>query len=154
MADDLRVRSQPGVSDDSKKLEPFLQPGDVVVVLDGPVQASDYDWYLVQAIQPDSDEPHNPFGWIAAASEDGVPWIGPASMDCPPLPETVEELGKIANEAPMYFEVTCFGGKDISFEARIGVIEGECGTGFGSSWGVDPLWLQPCTGNMFTLVPS
>ena len=74
-------------------------------------------------------------------------------MDCPPLPETVEELGKIANEAPMYFEVTCFGGKDISFEARIGVIEGECETGLGSSWGVDPPWLQPCTGNMFTLVP-
>ena len=49
-ANDLRVRSKPGVSDDSKKLEPLLQPGDVVVVLDGPVQASGYDWYLVQAI--------------------------------------------------------------------------------------------------------
>ena len=71
----------------------------------------------------------------------------------PALARDVEELAKIANEAPMYFEVTCFGGKEINFEARIGVIEGECETGFGSSWGVDPTWLQPCTGNMFTLVP-
>ena len=48
VTDDLRVRSKPGVSDDSKKLEPLLQQPVRLVVLDGPVQASGYDWYLVQ----------------------------------------------------------------------------------------------------------
>ena len=37
VADDLRVRSKPGVSDDSKKLEPPLQPGDVVPSFFNPV---------------------------------------------------------------------------------------------------------------------
>jgi hypothetical protein len=152
-ATDLRVRSKPGVSDDSKKLEPLLQPGHIVLVLDGPVQASGYDWYLVQPIPSDMDPPRYLFGWIAAAGEYGEPWIGPASMDCPPLPETVEDVGKITNEAPAYFQITCFGAKEISFRARFGVVEGECENPGERSWGIDPTWLQPCTGNMFTLAP-
>ena len=75
VTDDLRVRSNPGVSDDSTKLEPLLQDGVQVVVLDGPVQASGYDWYLVQpTITSDTADPY-PFGWVAAADKDGEPWI-------------------------------------------------------------------------------
>ena len=48
-----------------------------MVVLDGPVQASGYDWYLVQpTIMSDTEQPY-PFGWVAAAGKDGEPWIEP-----------------------------------------------------------------------------
>ena len=67
VTDDLRVRSNPGVTDDSTTLEPLLRDGVRVVVLDGPVQASGYDWYLVQpTITSDTADPY-PFGWVAAA---------------------------------------------------------------------------------------
>lgn len=142
VTDDLRVRSKPGVSDDSKKLEPLLQPGDIAVVLDGPVQASGYDWYLVQAIKADKDIPTYLFGWIAAAAKNGEPWIGPASIECPPLPETVDDLRRISQDAPMYFEITCFGGHEITFQARVGLPEAQCGTE--PPWGNDPVWLDAC----------
>jgi hypothetical protein len=40
VTDDLRVRSKPGLSEGSKKLEPLLDRGALLVVLDGPVQVS------------------------------------------------------------------------------------------------------------------
>ena len=80
VTDDLRVRSKPGVSDDSKKLEPLLQDGVLLVVLDGPVQASGYDWYQVQpTLTSDTAGPY-PFGWVAAADKDGEPWIEPETV--------------------------------------------------------------------------
>ena len=66
----LRVRTAPTVDDSkSAKLEPLLSLGVQLQILDGPVTADDYDWYMVQAI----GWPHR--GWVAAADHDGVAWI-------------------------------------------------------------------------------
>ncbi|HSL33736.1 MAG TPA: hypothetical protein VK871_08815 [Candidatus Limnocylindrales bacterium] len=72
---DLRVRTAPTVDNTvSAKLEPLLGVGTRLQVIDGPVFADDYEWYLVQAI----GWPHR--GWVAAADHDGEPWIeDPAS---------------------------------------------------------------------------
>lgn len=72
---DLRVRTAPTVDNAvSAKLDPLLGVGTRLQVLDGPVLADDYEWYLVQAI----GWPHR--GWVAAADHDGEPWIeDPAS---------------------------------------------------------------------------
>jgi hypothetical protein len=66
----LRVRTLPTV-DNSKsvKLDPLLAAGTQLQIIEGPVTADDYDWYLVQAI----GLPHR--GWVAAADHDGEPWI-------------------------------------------------------------------------------
>ena len=67
---DLRVRTEPTVDDTkSAKLEPLLGRGTQLRILEGPVNADDYDWYRVEAI----GWPHR--GWVAAADHDGVPWI-------------------------------------------------------------------------------
>jgi len=47
VTDDLRVRTAPGTDDSSVVLEPLLQPGEMLFVVDGPVQASGYPWYQV-----------------------------------------------------------------------------------------------------------
>jgi hypothetical protein len=63
----LRVRTAPTVDDSkSAKLEPLLSRGVQLQILEGPVNADDYDWYLVQAI----GWPHR--GWVAAADHDDV----------------------------------------------------------------------------------
>jgi hypothetical protein len=67
---DLRVRTAPPVDNaKSAKLDPLLGRGTQLRVIDGPVTADGYDWYLVQAI----GLPHR--GWIAAADHDGAPWV-------------------------------------------------------------------------------
>ena len=70
VASGLRVRTLPTV-DNSKsvKLDPLLGVGTQLQIIEGPVTADDYDWYLVQAI----GLPHR--GWVAAADHDGSPWI-------------------------------------------------------------------------------
>ena len=72
---DLRVRTAPTVDNaTSAKLEPLLGTGTRLQIIEGPVLADDYEWYLVQAI----GWPHR--GWVAAGDHDGEPWIeDPAS---------------------------------------------------------------------------
>lgn len=66
----LRVRTAPTVDNaKSAKLEPLLGRGTQLSVIEGPVTADGYDWYLVQAI----GWPHR--GWVAAADHDGAAWI-------------------------------------------------------------------------------
>jgi hypothetical protein len=66
----LRVRTLPTVDNaKSVKLDPLLGVGTHLRIIEGPIRADDYDWYLVQAI----DLPHR--GWVAAADHDGEPWI-------------------------------------------------------------------------------
>ena len=64
------MRTLPTV-DNSKsvKLDPLLGVGTQLQIIEGPVTADDYDWYLVQAI----GLPHR--GWVAAADHDGSPWV-------------------------------------------------------------------------------
>jgi len=151
ITDDLRIRSKPGVSEDSTKLEPLLQKGVFVVVLDGPVQASGYDWYLVQPTIPRATAVQYPFGWVAAAGKDGEPWIQSRTPGCPPLPKTAEQLDELYPGRYMFPGITCFGGQSTSFQARLGVHEARCGAE--PDWGIDPPWFDQCGNDESYLLP-
>ena len=73
---DLRVRSQPDVSDESMKYEPLLGRGDALYVLDGPVEGSGYSWYNIYAPRTGLT------GWVAAAAKTGEDWIAPVLLPC------------------------------------------------------------------------
>ena len=88
----LRVRTLPTV-DNSKsvKLDPLLGVGTQLQIIEGPVTADDYDWYLVQAI----GQPHR--GWVAAADHDGSPWIEDSALaSSSASPYTADEADLIA----------------------------------------------------------
>lgn len=77
VADRLRVRSQPRVSDDSVMYEPVLPLDTALFVLDGPVSASGYTWYKVAPVSF-AGLAGPGYGWVASADKGGHPWIGPA----------------------------------------------------------------------------
>src|SRR5215218_3144236 len=79
IADDgLRLRSDPSVGDDSAKCEPLLPLGTPLMILDGPVSGSGYEWYEVAPLTPTACSG----GWVASASRENEPWIEPAGFDC------------------------------------------------------------------------
>ena len=88
----LRVRTAPTVDDAvSAKLEPLLGPGTQLQVIDGPVTADGYDWYLIQAI----GFPHR--GWVAVADHDGAPWVEDQAALSSPAPDfTADEAALVA----------------------------------------------------------
>ncbi len=101
VVDGLRVRTAPSVDEAvSAKLDPLLGHGTKLQILDGPVTADDYDWYLVQAI----GWPHH--GWVAAADHDGSPWIVESDLNATPAP------AKTAAEAALFAGLA----KDISYD--------------------------------------
>ena len=142
VTNDLRVRSRPGVSDDSKKLEPLLQQGTPVLVVDGPIQASGYDWYEVQPMARSDLEPVGPFGWVAAAGKDGEQWIEPQAVECPPTPTDLEGLLNLSELSESYYGITCFSGEEITFTARLVTPDSWCGLGAETNW--DPVWMGTC----------
>src|SRR5262245_45639938 len=87
--DGLRVRSLPTVGADSKQLEPLLPEGVRLYVVDGPVAADGYAWYQVQ---PYGADRRFPFGWVAAGSRDGEPWIEPLPLGCDSVAPSPEGL--------------------------------------------------------------
>jgi hypothetical protein len=89
IVDEVRVRSRPEISAESERLEPLLPRGTELFVLDGPVQASGYDWY---EIAPVSLTQAGPMGWVAKGSRDGIPWLETGSATCPAAPTTVSAL--------------------------------------------------------------
>ena len=116
VADGLRVRSQPRVSDDSTKYEPLLPLGTQLLILDGPVSASGYTWYEVV---PLTTRPL-PHGWVASASRDGEPWLGEGHLDCPPAPADFRALAAL----PRGVGLACFPQVPITVEA--GLISCNC----------------------------
>jgi serpin B len=78
ISDRLRVRAQPRVSDDSARYEPLLPTGTELLVVEGPVQASGYDWYRVAPVSLTLSGGAAE-GWVAAADHDGTPWIAAAA---------------------------------------------------------------------------
>ena len=150
VTNDLRVRSKPGVANDSIKLEPLLQDGVLLVVVDGPVQASGYDWYQVQPTR-DFRQDEYPFGWVAAADKDGEPWIQSGNLECPPLPHDIDDLAALSPSGRMYYEITCFGGREVTFQARIARPEAWCGVS--PSWTWEPAWFSACEQPSFPLYP-
>lgn len=81
VTDRLRVRSRPGVSAASIKLEPLLRTRTLLFVVAGPVAADGFDWYQVMPFDGIA-----PSGWVAAADRDGTPWLVRASLACPEPP--------------------------------------------------------------------
>ena len=80
IADTLRVRSQPRISDDSVMYEPLLANGTKFTVVDGPVPASGYWWYRVE-LPPGILEGGITQGWVAGGDRDGTPWIVNMGID-------------------------------------------------------------------------
>jgi hypothetical protein len=87
--DGLRVRSLPTVDDPSEQLVPTLPAGVRFYVVDGPVTEDGYTWYQMQ---PYGREESLPFGWIAAGSRDGEPWIDQFPLGCDSVAHSAEGL--------------------------------------------------------------
>jgi hypothetical protein len=128
VTNDLVVRSAPGVGGSSEILperldamvESLPPEPQLLYVVDGPVTADGYDWYLVKAFLPGycADVcPEPPFGWVAAGSGDGEAWIEPHTLDCPE--PTVENLMWLSGLA----QLACFDGQTL-------VLDGEAGDCF------------------------
>ena len=112
IADDgLRVRSQPGVGDDSQMLEPLLPIGTALLVLQGPVSASGYEWFEVVPLTSRD----LPSGWIASASRDGEPWVEAGAFECPAVPTDMASLAAL----PRGVGLACFSAEPITVEARL-----------------------------------
>jgi hypothetical protein len=87
--DGLRVRSLPAVGDESQRLEPTLPAGVRFYVVDGPATSDGYAWYQVQ---PYGRDERLPFGWIAAGSRDGEPWVDQFPLGCDTSAPSAESL--------------------------------------------------------------
>jgi len=162
VADGLRVRSAPRVSDDSIQYEPLLPLGTFLYAFNGPVNESGYGWYGVASFSLDlmswgpcgagpgpCGGPYT--GWVAGSGRDGEPWLEPAAPDCPPLPTDARAVQTV----PLGTRLGCFSQVPIAFQARL--ISCNCdvdGGGFQPSWfGVEdqPLLL---VGTSETQVPA
>ncbi len=146
VTDRLRVRSAPGISDDSIKYDPLLPIGTWLYAFNGPVDANGYSWYEVASLALELRSP-GPCGaapgpckgiysgWAARASRNGEPWLAPGEADCPPVPTNVGEVLSLTIGA----RLACFSRVPITIEARL--IECNCdvdGGGFQPAWfGVD-----------------
>ncbi len=95
VADRLRVRSEPRVSDDSIMYDPVLPLGTELFVLDGPVSASGYTWYMVAPVSfAELDGPGS--GWVASADKNGEPWIALAQGPTADLAIAVADVPRAA----------------------------------------------------------
>jgi anti-sigma factor RsiW len=65
----LVIRTQPGTGADSAIFKTKIRPGQRVVTIEGPVEASGYPWFRVRLGIIE--------GWVAAAGRDGEPWLAP-----------------------------------------------------------------------------
>src|SRR3954451_3835210 len=81
ISDRGRGRSKPGVSPDSVKYEPVLRIGTDIQILRGPESASGYWWYRVHLEDGLKLRGGIDSGWLAAADDDGDPWIGEPGLD-------------------------------------------------------------------------
>jgi hypothetical protein len=79
-------------------------------LLDGPVQADGYAWYLAATTTEDSISPEY-IGWVAAGDESG-PWLVLHEPECPQPPI---ELSDITYQGLSRFEaIACFSGQDLT----------------------------------------
>lgn len=135
VTNDLLVRSKPGVSEASRKLSPLLDADREVYVVAGPVAASGYTWYQVKPLTKPGEFVDLPFGWVAAASKDGEPWLAGGPVACPAKPSDYASFIAIR---PLV-GLACFSDDDLTFDARLGSPEATCGVSMG--WTIEPEWL-------------
>jgi TolB protein len=65
----LVIRTKPGTGADSAIFKTKIYPGQRVLTIEGPVDASGYPWFRVRVGVIE--------GWVAAAAVDGEPWLAP-----------------------------------------------------------------------------
>ena len=86
-----------------------------LMILDGPVEANDYDWYQVAAWDPKDREATFPAGWVARGDHDGTPWISAAAQVCPTGTVTTSEVVGLAPAE----RVACFGDRELRLRAFV-----------------------------------
>ena len=131
------------MSEDSLKLTPKLQPGRLLLVVDGPVRASGYDWYQVAPLKEAFSKEKLPFGWVAAAGKDGAHWIDPVEMESPDLPASIRDIDDLDENGERYYGVACHANREIVLDGWLGLEGGECLRR--PAWGVEPAPFHPCT---------
>ena len=144
--DDLIVRSRPRLAGASEELDPPLDDGQLLLVLDGPVWTAGQDWYQVQVVAgyDNYEFPNPPFGWVAAADEDGTPWIVEEAVGCPAPPKTFYDIATVEWSIPQYLQITCFRGQELAFRAQLGYPHEYCDSPPAWSW--EPAWMGTCHG--------
>jgi hypothetical protein len=127
---DLVVRTHPGTDPPSTILTERLIAPDRAFVVDGPVEAAGYEWYLVAPLlRP--DDTRGPFGWIASGSREGEDWVRAVAAPCP---DPVDLAGVIALQ-PLE-RLACFGDETLTLTAPVM----SCGSG-GGPWTFSPSWI-------------
>ena len=117
---DLVMRTGPAVSPESVIYPGRLGPGDRLYLVDGPVPADGFEWYLASPYearvndQGDASQGWVRFGWVAAADKTGEPWIVPVEADCS-ADATVDTLADL----PPELRLACFGDEPISLEGNV-----------------------------------
>jgi hypothetical protein len=113
VTNDLIVRTAPGTdSATSEILRPTLDAPQKLYVVDGPVAADGFDWYLVQPFAYYHETNASARGgWVAAAGQDGEPWIAPSRLGCVPA----NDLYAIARTSDV-LRVACSGNETLELE--------------------------------------
>lgn len=129
--DGLRVRSLPTVGETSERLEPMLDEGVRFYVVAGPVMADGLAWYQVD---PYGGDQSFPFGWVAAGSREGEPWIENHLDGCDTVYPSIEMLGEQPRQESLY----CYGSDDLEFTGNLvcdfaEIVDGTTG----------PEWMEP-----------
>ena len=131
----LTVRGAPGLG--AERLG-SLENGALSFVAGGPTDADGFRWYPVSGLglPPNSGcagdletDPYNCpiwFGWVAAASESGEPWLVEQDIACPEEPYTAENLslGRTALE-----RLSCLGPDPFTFRGYWPEIPDDAGLG-------------------------
>ena len=129
---DLIVRSAPGVDPATSTILPDrLTTDDRLFVLDGPTDADGYAWYLVAPLGR-ADGTVGPFGWVAAGSREGEPWVAGIAASCP---ATITLAGVL--DLHPYERIVCFGTDPVTLDGPVV----SCGIA-GGPWTYEPGWLN------------
>jgi hypothetical protein len=122
---DLSIRAEPSTG--STRLG-SLELGALSFVASGPTDAGGYRWYLLSGLglppasgctAPLTTDPYNCpqwFGWVAAASPDGVPWLVEQAPECPGEPIQADDL--IIGVTDL-IRLACFGSDPFTFRGYL-----------------------------------
>lgn len=146
VTDDLRVRSEPGLTGERYEL---LPTGTRVWVIEGPVIASEYEWFQVVVPSIDVGDGVPRVGWVAASEHGAEPWLGRATVDCPDDASLdVADVMRLTAPARRHEGLACFGSSTIRFQ---GTIELVCGQKDRPGWVMTPEWLSANSSSRLTI---
>ena len=146
VTDDLRVRSDPGLTGERYEL---LPTGTRVWVIDGPVVASEYEWFQVVVPSIDVGDGVPRVGWVAASEHGAEPWLGRATVDCSDGASLdVADLMRLTSPGREHEGLACFGSSRIRFQ---GTIELACAQNERPGWVMTPDWLSANSSSSITI---